>query len=192
MSALPKHKWTVTEYLAFERESDEKHEFFDGEIFDMAGASEKHVLLVNSTSALLYMQLRKRLCNVYSNDMRLKIDAEGHYTYQDIMVVCGEAQIEDHYGDTLLNPTVIIEVLSPSTETYDRGRKFQSYRTLESLQEYLLVSQDSVRIEHYVRQGEYWLLTDATKPEDTITLPSINCTLSLAEVYEKVIFENVG
>jgi Uma2 family endonuclease len=123
MSALPKQKWTVEDYLAHEAESEQKHEFVDGEVYAMAKASEKHVLLVNSTSALLYMQLRKLPCNVYSMDMRLKVEAIGNYNYPDIMVVCGEAQVENYQGsDTLINPTVILEVLSASTEMYDRGK----------------------------------------------------------------------
>jgi Uma2 family endonuclease len=192
MSAFPKvkQKWTVEEYLAFEEKSDQKHEFFDGEIFDMAGASERHALILASTSALLYMQVRNRPCKVYSNDLRVRVNQARHYTYPDIIVVCGEAQIERVRGDTLLNPTVIIEVLSPSTENYDRTQKFQSYRTLESLQEYVLISQDSIHIEHYTRDIDHWRVVDLTQPEDVLTLTSIDCTLSVSEIYEKVTFDD--
>jgi Uma2 family endonuclease len=189
VSALPKAKWTAETYLAFERASEESHEFIDGEVFLMGGASEEHTLVVMSTSFSLYSQLRSRPCKVYTNDMRVKIGA-ADYTYPDIIALCGEASLEDKHGDILLNPTVIIEVLSTSTESYDRGKKFQHYRTIESLQEYLLVSQDTPRIERYIRQdANNWLLTDAKGLDAVLGLPSIGCTLLLADIYEKVEFK---
>jgi Uma2 family endonuclease len=113
-------------------------------------------------------------------------------TYPDITVVCG-TPLFDEYGDTLLNPTLIVEILSPATESYDRGKKFQHYRTLDSLQEYVLIAQDSYRIEHFVRQaGGRWLFSDATQPKSLIELPSIGCILRLAEVYEEVTFGEVS
>jgi Uma2 family endonuclease len=190
MSALPQQRWTPESYLVFERASEEKHEYFNGSIYAMTGASENHNLIMVSTSASLHNQLRKRPCRVYPSDMRVKTRSTVLYTYPDISVVCGDSQFEDDVFDTLLNPTVIIEVLSPSTERYDRGKKFQHYRTLESLQEYLLIAQDSVRIEHYVRRGEQWLLTDAKHLDTVLTLPSIECKLALADVYEKVSFDD--
>jgi Uma2 family endonuclease len=189
MSALPKQKWTVEEYLAMEAVSDHKHEFLNGEIFDMAGASLNHNRLVASIIGILHRQLNKTSCEVLPSDMRLKVKPTGLYSYPDVTVVCGDVQLDRQDNRNFLNPTVIVEVLSPSTEAYDRGLKFQNYRTLESLQEYLLISQDSARIEHYVRQGEQWLFTDATRLDQTITLSSINCTLLLSEVYEKVSFD---
>lgn len=179
---------TPEDYLKFERLSQEKHEYFNGEIFAMTGASEKHNLIAMSTSASLYAQLRKSPCKVYPSDMRVKIPRS--YTYPDVSVVCDTPKFEDKEFDTLLNPTVIIEVLSPSTEAYDRGGKFQSYRTLSSLQEYLLISQDSVRIEHYVRRDHEWVFSDTTSLESVVMLPSINCSLALSDVYEKVTFED--
>jgi Uma2 family endonuclease len=189
MSALPEQHLTPEQYLEFERNSDERHEYFQGEIYAMSGASEAHNTITFNTAGSLHFQLRKRPCKGYSTDMRVKVRAVGLYTYPDVVVVCGEPKFEDGEFDTLLNPTVLIEVLSPSTENYDRGKKFQHYRTLESLQEYLLISQESARIEHYVREGDQWIFTDATQLEDVVTLPSIDCTLALADVYEKVSFE---
>jgi len=190
MVAVPKQKWTVEEYLAMERASEEKHEFLDGEIYLMSGASRNHNLIQGNAYASLHNQLQGRPCSPYPSDMRVKISDFGQYTYPDISVVCDPEQIEDAAQDTLLNPILLIEVLSPLTESYDRGKKFQHYRALDSLQEYVLIAQDQARIEHYLRQpsGE-WLLSDAVGLEAVIELPSIGCTLTLAEVYEKVNFD---
>jgi Uma2 family endonuclease len=190
MSTAPKRIWTEAEYLAFERSSEEKHEFLNGEIFAMAGAKENHNLIVGNAYASLHSQVRNRPCRVYLSDLRVKIPDTGLYTYPDITVVCDTPQFEDDERDTLLNPAVIIEVLSPSTEKYDRGKKFQHYRTLESLQEYMLISQDKMLIEHYIRQGEKWLFAYAERDDAVIKLPSIDCILSLSDVYEKVMFED--
>ncbi|MFN8373095.1 MAG: Uma2 family endonuclease [Anaerolineae bacterium] len=191
MSAQPEHKWTVEEYLAFERDSQERHEFWNGEVFAMTGASRKHTVITGNVYASLHGQLRKSPCEVYQMDMRVNVSATGLYTYPDVSVVCDKPLFTDDSPPSLLNPTLIIEVLSPSTEKYDRGKKFQDYRKLESLQEYLLVAQEAARIEHYVRQpdGKWTLFSDASSLEETITLPSIDCTLALADVYEKVTFE---
>jgi Uma2 family endonuclease len=191
MSAIPQRsKWTVEDYLAFERESEEKHEFLDGEIFAMAGASLSHNRIVRNLNTTIHTQLRNSPCEVFPSDLRLKISATGLYTYPDIMVVCGEPQLEDTPTDTLLNPTLIIEVLSPSTEAYDRGKKFEHYRTLESFREYILIAQDRFHVEPYVRQADnQWLLSDYNKPDDVINLSSIDCTLLVGDIYEKVTFE---
>ncbi len=190
MSALPETDWTIKDYLTYERANAQRHEYRDGKIYAMAGASANHNLIVGNTYASLHAQLRKRLCVVYPSDMRVKISRTGLYTYPDISVVCGEPQFEDEYRDTLLNPMVIVEVLSPSTETYDRGKKFQHYRTLASLQEYLLIAQDSYRIELYTRQADdRWLLSDVSRVDAVLTLAAVQCTLAVADVYEKVSFE---
>lgn len=189
--ALPEKFMTPEAYLEFERASEIKHEYFGGEVFAMTGASRNHNRIVINTLASLHGQLRKRPCEVYPSDMRVKTHSTVLYTYPDISVVCGEPQFEDAILDTLLNPTLIIEVLSPSTERYDRGKKFQHYRTLVSLQEYVLIPQDSYRIERYLRQPtDEWLFTDITEIASTLELPSIECQLVLAEVYEKVTFED--
>lgn len=191
MAAQPKPYISIDEYLAGERVSDTKHEYYAGEVFAFAGGSEQHNLIAGNVYASLHAQLRKRQCTVYPSDMRVKMPRTDLYTYPDVVAVCGTAQFEDTERDTLLNPTVIVEVLSPSTETYDRGRKFQNYRTITTLNEYLLIAQDTYRIEHYVRQpDEQWLLSEATALDDTVTLPSINCILTLADVYEKVQIDN--
>ncbi|MBZ0300384.1 MAG: Uma2 family endonuclease [Anaerolineae bacterium] len=190
MTSAPQEVWTPQSYLNFERESAEKHEYLDGDIYLMAGASANHNLIVGNLYASLHAQLRQRPCVVYPSDMRLKIRETDLYTYPDISVVCDAPRFEDAQRDTLLNPTVIIEVLSPSTESYDRGKKFQHYRTLDSLQEYILVAQDSPRIERYLRQPDgQWLFADATQMDGRLELPSISCTLLLSDVYEKVTFE---
>jgi Uma2 family endonuclease len=181
-------KATVTEeeYLAQERLAETKHEYHRGKIVAMVGASREHNLIVTSTVVSLGVQLRKRPCELYAGDMRLRIAVLGKYLYPDITVVCGEPRFVDDYVDNLLNPTVVIEVLSPSTEAYDRGEKFESYRTVESLREYLLIAQDRYHIDHFVRQDDgSWLLTDADGLEAVIQLLSIGCELPLAEVYEK-------
>jgi Uma2 family endonuclease len=191
MSAQPKQTMTVEEYLAFEESSDVKHEYYAGQVFAQAGASERHNIIVGSVLSLLYGQLRQRPCNVYPSDMRLEIQHTGLYTYPDISVVCGQAQFADTSRSTLINPIVIIEVLSPSTEGYDRGKKFQNYRTIETLQEYILVSQDIKQIEHYVRQpDDLWLLSFTSEASGITMLPSIDCTLTIADVYEKVAFDD--
>lgn len=147
MSALPRKRWTPETYLAFERDSEEKHEYISGEVYSMTGASENHNLIVANTIIALGIQLRKRPCKLYPSDMLLHIAAVNDYYYPDITVVCGEANIIHDKRDILLNPTLIIEVLSPSTEQHDRGSKFENYLTLDSLQEYLLIAQDRPHLE---------------------------------------------
>lgn len=189
MVANAQKKWTVEEYLAFERASETRHEYFAGDIFAMSGASEQHILITGNTFSSLLVQLRKRPCKVYPIDMRVKVSAI-KYTYPDVSVVCGEPRFTDDKFDTLTNPIVIIEVLSPSTENYDRGKKFQHYMTLETFQEYILVAQDEVSVEHYIRQTDgRWLYSRAQTLAAEIKLPSIGCTLLLADIYDKVSFE---
>ncbi len=190
MAALPDKHWTPKEYLAFERASEEKHEYLVGEVYLMTGASREHNLIVVNLAGILGNQLKSRDCEAYVNDMRVRISAPRSYTYPDGIVICGQPEFEDNQFDTLLNPTVIIEVLSPSTEIYDRGKKFQLYRTLDSLQEYILITQDSPRIEHYARQQSgQWLLSEVTDLQAQLTLPAVGCKLILADVYNKVTFE---
>jgi len=187
MSLQPKLHYTPEEYLALERKAEYKSEYFNGEIFAMSGASERHNLIVGNVFAALHAQFRNRPCKAYASDMRVKVSATGLYTYPDVIALCEEAQFDDEQKDTLLNPTVIIEVLSPSTEAYDRGEKFAHYRKLASLAEYVLVSQDKPHVEHYVRQPDnQWLLSEASRLQDVVHLPSISSTLVLAEIYEKV------
>lgn len=178
---------TPAAYLSIERQAKERSEFIGGEMYAMAGARRKHVTVVTNLVIELGAQLKKRPCQVYSNDMRVKVNAKGDYTYPDVIIVCGKPQMEDEHEDSLLNPTVIIEVLSPSTEKYDRGEKFRLYRGIPSLQEYLLISPDHCHIEHYRREAPFqWVLTETDEITATLTLLSVNCTFNLAEVYEKV------
>ena len=187
MSLQPKTRLTPEEYLAIERKAEYKSEYFNGEMFAMAGASERHVLIVTNVVAELRGQLRRRPCTVYSTDLRVRVSPAGLYTYPDVVVVCGQAQFADDQKDTLLNPTLIVEVLSESTKDYDRGGKFEHYRTLMSLSEYVLIDQDKHHVEHFVRQPENrWLLSETNRLEDTIHVSSISCDLALAEVYDKV------
>lgn len=182
-------RMTEGEYLEFERADEIRHEFLDGDIFAMTGASEAHNLIAGNFFAILHLQMRGRSCKLYFADMRVKVPLSRLYTYPDITAVCGEAKFGDGYLDTLLNPVLIVEVLSPSTERYDRGKKFQFYRDLPSLQEYVLVAQDSPRIERYVRQADdVWQLTDVKGFEAHLELVSIGCTVALADVYEQVTF----
>lgn len=183
----PKIYLTPEEYLAIERKAEYKSEYFDGEIFAMAGASERHVIIVANTMFLLVGQLRGRSCKAYSSDLRVKVRPTGLYTYPDIVVVCGKAVFEDEHKDTLLNPTVLIEVLSESTEAYDRGQKFAHYRTLGSFSDYLLISQDKPRIEYFRRQPDnQWLFSDNFGLHKVVEVSSIKCKLPLAEVYDKI------
>lgn len=173
-------------YLDLERRSEVRSEWLDGEVVAMTGGSREHNLIVGNLVGELRAQLKRRPCEVYPSDLRVRVPA-GLYTYPDVVVACGEPRFEDEHRDTLLNPTLLVEVLSRSTEAYDRGEKFERYRTLDSLAEYLLVSQTRPHVEQFLRQPDgRWLLAEATGLEATIDLPSIGCRLALAEVYERV------
>lgn len=187
MSTVPQQtRFSAEEYLALERSASYKSEFCEGRIYAMTGASRQHNLVSWNICRELGAQLKKRPCEAYSNDMRVKAVKAHSYHYPDIVVVCGTPQFEDVQADTLLNPTLLIEVLSPSTEAYDRGGKFAHYRKIPTLCEYLLVAQDQPSIERFVRQGEFWLLKETVGLDASVHLESIDCTLSLREVYDKV------
>ncbi|MDX1995323.1 MAG: Uma2 family endonuclease [bacterium] len=189
MAALPGLRWTAAEYLAFEREAEIRHEFIDGLVYAMAGAPERHNQLTSALNFLLYGQLLERDCQVFLSDMRVRID-EKVFFYPDVVVVCGEARYTDSRRDMLLNPTAVFEVLSPSTQDFDRGTKFSFYRAIPTLRDYVLVSQKQIQVEHYTRQSDNrWVLRDLTQPDDQITLPSIGCMLALNDVYRRVRFE---
>jgi len=185
----PHRRVSPEEYLSLERRSELKHEYLNGEIYATAGASRRHNFIAGDVYASLLSQLRGRGCDVYSGDMRVKVPAADLYTYPDVTVVCGEPELEDAEVDTLLNPTLIVEVLSRTTESYDRGVKFAYYRTLSSFAEYLVLALDRVYAEHWVRQGDGgWLLTETDRREDVLELPSIGCTLALRDAYDRVVF----
>ena len=181
--------WTVEDYLEYERGADARHEFVAGRVYAMAGASERHNQIASALNFALYGQLLEQPCQVFQSDMRVQA-AEDVFFYPDLVVVCGEAQYTDPSRDTLLNPTVVFEILSPTTEDYDRGRKFKCYRAIPGLQDYLLVAQNQPQIEHFTRQGvDTWRLTDFTRLDAALELPSIGCTLQLGAIYRKVRFE---
>jgi Uma2 family endonuclease len=188
MSSIPKTLLTEEEYLAIERQAEFRSEFYNGEMFALAGATRRHNRIVTNLVAALDNQLRERPCNVYSSDMRVRIQSTGLFTYPDVVVTCGEEMfVDDGQSDILLNPTVIIEVLSDSTEAYDRGKKFGQYQSIDSLNAYILVAQHSARIEQYVRQesGTLWTYSEAHKIGETIRIEPIECDLKLADVYSK-------
>jgi Uma2 family endonuclease len=187
MSSQIKPFISSAEYLVLEREAEDKSEYLNGEIFAMTGASRNHNLIAGNIFAGLKQQLSGRACEIYVSDMRLKVTATGLYTYPDVVVVCGEPKFEDSHVDTLLNPTVLVEVLSSSTERYDRIAKSSYYRTMDSLSEHLLVAQNRHRVEHYVRQpDDQWMLFDYRSLDDVVKLPSLDCSLGLQEVYDKI------
>lgn len=180
--------YTVEEYLAFERAAEFKHEYSSGEIVAMAGATREHNLITGNVARRLGNQLEGKPCETYSNDMRVRTSPTA-YAYPDVVVVCDEPQFEDSELDTLLNPTVVVEVLSKSTEARDRGEKFSDYRAIESVKDIAFVSQYRPRVEHYVRQAnDEWILHEVSDPAGAIVLRSIECTLTLAEIYERVKF----
>jgi len=187
MSQQLKSYVSPEEYLRLERQAEYKSEYLNGEIFAMSGASRKHNLLTLNIGGSLNRQLRGRACEAYTSEMRVKVSVTGLYTYPDVVVVCGEPQLEDKYLDTLLNPTVLVEVLSKSTERYDRIAKTSYYRTLDSLYEHLLVSQDEIRVEQYAKQADgTWLLIEHRSLDSNVELRSIGCRLALRDVYDKV------
>jgi len=179
---------TPGEYLDLERRSEIRSEYVAGRMFAMSGASRRHVLITSNLVRELSGQMRGRACEAYVSDMRVKVSPTGMYTYPDIVAVCGEARFEDEHIDTLLNPTVIVEVLSESTEAYDRGEKFAHYRRLDTLREFVLVAQDKIRIEHFRREGEEWILSEVSGLDATLHLVSIDCHIGLAAIYEKIDF----
>lgn len=186
-----KLKMTTEEYLKFERASEIRHEYYDGEIFAMTGAKVNHNRIGSNINRFLGNQLADRSCDVFLSDMRVKIQGVDKYTYPDVVVVCGDLELEDEKFDTLLNPVVIIEILSNSTELYDRGEKFAHYRLIPSLQEYILISQYHCKVEKFIRGDDgIWRIFDPYTNIDTkIKLESIDCRLLLSEIYHRVKFE---
>lgn len=189
MSTQAKNYLTPEQYLEIERKAEFKSEYCQGEMFAMSGAAYPHVLITGNVFGELRQQLRGGPCLPLSNDMRVRVTPTDLYVYPDVVVVCGEPRFADDTFDTLLNPTVIIEVLSPSTEAYDRGQKFEFYRSLESLAEYVMIASQRISVERYTRQpGGSWNFDARTSLEDSIDLKSLGCTLLLADLYEKVDF----
>jgi Uma2 family endonuclease len=186
MSSLPSYYLSPEEYLAIERQAEYKSEYVDGVMYAMAGGSERHNLIAGNLITELNIQLRKAPCRVYPSDLKVRVPNSKRFFYPDVSVVCGETQFADDEKDVVLNPVLIVEVLSESTAAFDRGKKFQSYQQIESLQEYLLVSQDEYLIEHYLRQENgHWLYTKVNGLDGAIILPTLKCQLALSDIYNK-------
>lgn len=191
MTALPKQRYTLEEYLELDSNSEEKYEYFDGEVFAMAGGSLHHNRVARNLIWLLNDKLAAAGCEVLPADMRIKVPKAFPYRYPDLSIVCGEPVIEELSGQQMLvNPLVLIEILSPTTAAYDQGRRFSAYQSIASFQEYLLVSQDRPQITQYVRQPNgKWLRSEIEGLESQLLLETVNCVLSLREIYRLVEFK---
>lgn len=190
MTTRPDVRLTPEEYLRIERAAEWKSEFIDGEMFAMAGASPRHVLIATNLARELGNLLREGPCTTYAADLRVATDRRRHYTYPDVVVACEPLQFVDEHRDTITNPMLIAEVLSESTEKYDRGAKFERYRSVVTLSEYLLVSQERVHVELYTRQPDGgWVLREWNDPGAEIDLTSLRCRLKIGEVYAKATFD---
>ena len=188
MSTVPIRRVSPQEYLALERRAEVKSEFYDGEIFAMAGATREHNLIVTNLTRELSQHLKDKPCEVYPNEMRTRIP-NGPYVYPDVAVVCSEPQFEDEGLDTLTNPLVVVEVLSDSTPDFDRGTKFRYCRRIESLREYIVVDQAEALVERYSRgSGDVWQLEESNGLSAVMTVESLGCRLALADIYAKVTF----
>ncbi|HWE36620.1 MAG TPA: Uma2 family endonuclease [Isosphaeraceae bacterium] len=185
-SAAIRARCTPEEYLVHERRAQFRHEYRDGVITAMAGTSREHSLIAWNIGGELRQQLRGRPCEAYIGEMRVGVDPAGLYTYPDITVVCGGPRFLDDRFDTLVNPDVLVEILSPSTEADDRGEEFARSRRLDSLRDYVLVAQDRVRVERSTRRGDEWVLTEFNSLDDILRLESIDCSIPLREIYDKV------
>ena len=181
-------RYTPEQYLAMERKADFRSEYDGGLITAREGASCEHNLIAGNLCGEIHSQLKGRPGRVFMSDLRLCVGPAGPYTYPDVMAVCRDCQFLDAEKDTLLNPTMIVEVPSTTTESYDRGRKFGHYRQLASLKEYVMVAQDEVKVERYTRRGDDWVLSVFTSLDDTLRLASIDCEVPLREIYDKVEF----
>ena len=179
---------TPESYLVSERRAKYKSEYIHGEVLAMSGASRAHNLITVDITTELNIQLRRQGCEIYSGDMRVRTSSTGSYFYPDAVVVCDKPRFEDNVFDTLLNPILVVEVLSPSTEVYDKGEKFAHYQELASLREYLLVSQDRIHVEHFRLIETQWTGKALHTPEDVLLLNSIECKLPLRDIYTRVTF----
>ena len=181
-------EYSFDDYLAVERDAvDEKHEYVAGRVYAMTGASFNHNLIVTNLTIELGAQLKGRPCAILTNDMRVRIETADACKYPDILALCEEPQFHDERSDVLMNPVLVIEVLSPSTEAYDRGGKFAIYRAIPSLQEYVLIAQDRLSVEVFTRQQDNrWLLTAHSASEDEVIFDSVQCQIPLRAIYDKV------
>lgn len=192
MSALPKRYFTPEEYLELECKADYKSQYVAGEIYAMSGAQSPHVSIESNLIAALHNAFRGKSCRVFTSNMRVRAGRGEMYTYPDASALCGKPMF-DHSSkpESLLNPQVVFEVLSASTEAFDRGDKFARYRRIESLEDYVLVSSEQRRVEHYVRQANgAWTMTEYNQAEHQVPLGSVGCELPLAEIYLQVELPN--
>jgi len=181
--------FTSGDYLSLERQSEIRHEYLDGFVYAMAGESPAHSTICFNLSVVIGTQLRGTPCRGFSPNMKVRAGEAGLYSYPDLAVACGEPVFEDEHGDVLLNPTVVFEVFSRSTEAYDRGEKFERYKRVETLRDYVLVSQDQPRLERFSRQPDgTWSKSEVSGLDSALALDSINCRIPLAEVYERITF----
>jgi Uma2 family endonuclease len=183
--AYQKKIYTIQEYLEMEKNALEKHEYYNGEIFAMSGASARHnVISVNVLTALA-IALKGKSCRPYGSDMRIHIPENSLFTYPDISIICGDVIISKEDEETATQPTIIIEILSPSTKNYDRGEKFMLYRSISVLKEYILIDSESIHAEHFAFNKEgLWQLKEYNKPEETIIIETLNVQILLEDVYE--------
>ena len=186
MSSSPNYYLSPEEYLTIERNAEFKSEYLDGVAYAMAGGSERHNLIAANVIIALGVQLRDRPCRVYPSDLKVRVPNSKRFFYPDVSVICGETLFADEKKDVILNPVLVVEVLSESTEAFDRGKKFSSYQQIESLREYLLVAQDEFVVEHYLRQENGWLYTKANGLDSALALPALNCRIALSDIYNKV------
>lgn len=190
MSALPHFNLTPEEYLELERQAEFRSEYSDGQVYVLAGASENHNIITLNTAAVLLASLRGR-CRVYANDMKVWLARYRKFTYPDVVAVCGERQFYDNRRDVIANPTLIVEVLSDSTQAYDRGDKFLAYQQLDSLRGYVLITQHRPVIEQYIRDDNGgWKYLAYIGLESSLTLPTVECNLALNDVYADVVWED--
>lgn len=183
-----KAKLTIAEYLEFEKTSQEKHEYYQGELFAMAGAKVAHNRIVTRLTILLGQQLRGSSCEPFNSDQRIHIPSNTLFTYPDLSIVCGPVQSLDNDDYNILNPSIIIEVLSPATKNYDRGEKFQLYRDIPTLKEYILIDSQFIRIEAFrINATGHWELEEYNSPSASLLLPLINVAIPVQEIYQQII-----
>lgn len=192
MSALPKISYSIEEYIELDKNSEERYEYFDGEVFAMAGSSPDHARISLRICSLLEQKLFGGKCEAFNSEVRVKVPVNLPYRYPDVSAVCGEPVFEMIQGvEMLVNPVLLVEVLSPSTAAYDLDAKFTAYQSIESFREYLLVAQDRPHVIHYTRQSKgRWLRTEVSGLQNEVTLSSVKVTLPLSEIYARVKFQS--
>ena len=189
MSQSLKRSYTEAEYLAQEEMAQDKHEYYQGAIYLMAGGTDVHAIISGNVFGLCWQALDNAPCQAFTSDMRINVESNGLHTYPDISIVCGPSEFVPGRKDTITNPVVIVEVLSPSTQRYDQGPKFELYKGIESFNDYLIVAQERVLVKHYHKETDgTWSLQQYTRLEDTVTLPQVGVTLPVQKIYRNITF----